>query len=392
MSEWASGHLGDYANLLVGFAFKSTQFSFDPAGPRLVRGDNIKRGVLEWGHSTRYWPEPSNELLSRYSLRSGDVVVGMDGSRVGENFATIADTDLPALLVQRVACIRAGNQLDQQFLKYLICNPSFTSYVKSVHTGTSIPHVSGQQISDYPISLPPLPEQRAIAEVLGALDDKIEANRRRAGTVRRLTSAAFQAAMVDVVTDGIPLCDVVQFVFGEPFKSSDFNMEERGRPLIRIRDLKTFRPQFWTTESRPRETVVEPGDVVVGMDAEFRPTLWLGTSGLLNQRVCVATPKLGGRAFVRELLEEPLAQVESFKSGTTVSHLNKVDLESIKVSLPEPEAIVRFANLAEPLREVIVSLHRENRGLVAIRDALLPKLLSGELRVRDAEHLVEEAV
>jgi type I restriction enzyme S subunit len=243
------------------------------------------------------------------------------------------------------------------------------------------------------IPLPPLAEQRAIAEVLGALDDKIEANRKTTLVAEALVTAAFRYAMAQIGDRDVPLFDVVDFIFGEPFKSTEFNSAGIGRPLIRIRDLKTFSPQFWTTEARPRETVVEPGDIVVGMDAEFRPTLWQGMAGLLNQRVCMALPRgFGGRAFIRELLVEPLAEIESFKTGTTVSHLNKSDLEAVKVSVPESTAVARFDALAEPLRETIVALHRENMRLSSLRSTLLPKLLSGELRVRDAESIVGEAV
>ncbi|MGH9920506.1 MAG: restriction endonuclease subunit S [Nitrososphaerales archaeon] len=326
----------------------------------------------------------------KYALATDDLLIARLGSvgraaRVREPNGAVYAGYLVRFCPDRARALPA-------FLGYQLQSPDWWEYVEAVRSGAVQPTLNAKQMAAYSFSLPPLSEQHKIAEVLGALDDKIEANRITVSIAQRHTSAAFEATTAELVTADVPLFDVVEFVFGESFKSSDFNMEERGRPLIRIRDLKTFRPQFWTTESRPRETVVKPGDIVVGMDAEFRPTLWCGAPGLLNQRVCMARPRMGGRAFVRELLEEPLAQVESFKTGTTVSHLNKVDLESIKVSLPKPAAIMRFDDLAEPLREATVALHRENRDLAALRDTLLPKLLSGELWVREAEDLVEQAV
>ena len=187
------------------------------------------------------------------------------------------------------------------------------------------------------------------------------------------------------------LMDAVTFTFGEPFRSKDFNGEGLGRPLVRIRDLKTFSPQLFTTETRDRETVVQPGDLIVGMDAGFRPTIWCGREGLLNQRVCRATPRLGGRAFAFKLLAEPLSAVESYKTGTTVSHLNKGDLEQVTVPMPDLPTLSDFERITDPLYWSIVELHEENRRLARLRDTLLPTLLSGEIWIDAAERFVEKA-
>ncbi len=113
MRDWPDVPLGDVVDLLTGFAFKSAQFS--PSGIKLARGDNVKRGEFEWGEKTRHWPEMTPQL-DRYLLREGDVLIGMDGSRVGENWVKVRSTDLPCVLVQRVARLRATKRLDQGFL------------------------------------------------------------------------------------------------------------------------------------------------------------------------------------------------------------------------------------------------------------------------------------
>ena len=84
--------------------------------------------------------------------------------------------------------------------------------------------------------------------------------------------------------------------------------------------------------------------------------------------------------------------MESFKIGTTVSHLNKSDLEQIRVALPDTRNVAKFDRTAEPLRLQIVALHQENRCLTQLRDILLPRLLSGEIRVRGAEELLAARV
>lgn len=82
--------------------------------------------------------------------------------------------------------------------------------------------------------------------------------------------------------------DIADIVYGAPFKSSLFNESRLGYPLIRIRDLETFIPHYWTAEAHPKRTFIEPGDVIAGMDADFTPVLWLGEKAVLNQRVVIS--------------------------------------------------------------------------------------------------------
>ena len=117
IKQWPVVTLGSVTNILTGHAFKSKDFVKN--GILLIRGDNVKRGHFQFGEKARYWPDVSPKL-EKYLLQLDDVLVGMDGSRVGDNFACVSKEELPSLLVQRVACIRGGELLDQKFLKYLI--------------------------------------------------------------------------------------------------------------------------------------------------------------------------------------------------------------------------------------------------------------------------------
>ena len=85
--------------------------------------------------------------------------------------------------------------------------------------------------------------------------------------------------------------EIADVIYGAPFASATFNTEGLGLPLIRIRDLANESPAVWTTEAHPKGYVVRPGEIVVGMDGEFRAYLWGGAEGWLNQRVCVFVPK-----------------------------------------------------------------------------------------------------
>ncbi|HEX8916271.1 MAG TPA: restriction endonuclease subunit S [Humisphaera sp.] len=145
---WHSTNLGDEFDLLVGFAFKSADFTDSPDAIRLVRGDNVKEGWIEWGNKTRRWSEV-NERINRYHLAAGDVVIGMDGSKLGKNWSRVREIDLPSLLVQRVARFRSTRNAGPSLLWLLISHSTFREFVDAVKTGTSIPHISGSQLKGF---------------------------------------------------------------------------------------------------------------------------------------------------------------------------------------------------------------------------------------------------
>ena len=124
-------NLSELADVIVGFPFKSEDFNTQANGVRLVRGKNITRRSLRWGEDTRWWSDFSLDL-DKYYLKENDIVIGMDGSLVGKNYARIDESDLPLLLVQRVACIRAKKNVSQSYLWHIIANSVFENYVNAV--------------------------------------------------------------------------------------------------------------------------------------------------------------------------------------------------------------------------------------------------------------------
>ncbi len=162
--HWEVKKLGWHIDLFTGFAFQSERFSLDD-GIRLVRGDNVTEGELRWGDKTRYWTEESPSL-DKFSLRAGDIVIGMDGSKVGKNYAMVRESDLPLLLVQRVARLRCDEAIHQRFLFALIGSEQFRTWVELTKTEPAIPHISPHDIRAFPVPFPSEAEQRAIAAYL----------------------------------------------------------------------------------------------------------------------------------------------------------------------------------------------------------------------------------
>jgi type I restriction enzyme S subunit len=128
------------------------------------------------------------------------------------------------------------------------------------------------------------------------------------------------------------------------------------------------------------------------MDGEFRAHLWRGPEAWLNQRLCCFRPTQGiPRAFVHYSIENLLNFFERSKTGTTVIHLGKGDIDTFRVLVPPGQVLEGFARVVDPVDARIVNAAQETRTLVALRDTLLPKLISGEVRVTQAERMVEAA-
>jgi type I restriction enzyme S subunit len=265
--------------------------------------------------------------------------------------------------------------------------------IRHIASGSTTPIVNKSTFESFEVSIPGLREQQEIGSLLGALDDKIAVNDRITDSASSLIAAAYNRALKREGTRLVPVIDVVDFDFGLPFSSKEFNSNSIGLPLLRIRDLKTYSPQIFTTERLPGDVIVQPGDVVAGMDAEFRASFWFGEPVLLNQRVLRGRPRFGASpALVRELLHKPFRDIESQKSGTTVIHLNKSDINKALVELPAEGAIKEFEAVAEPLRDLMVAMRGEARTLALLRDSLLPRLISGELKIRDGERRVSDVI
>lgn len=168
--------------------------------------------------------------------------------------------------------------------------------------------------------------------------------------------------------------DLVSIRYGSPFKSSMFS-DDKGIDLIRIRDLKTDKPQIKTTESIEDMEYVYPGDVLVGMDAEFRPHIWVGREGLLNQRVCKLIPNCDfSSVLAYHYLEDQLLAVESYKTGTTVSHIGKSDFDSMTAMMPSDYDLRKLSEIVNPLHTLYVKNGETIQVLVILRDSLLKKI------------------
>ena len=433
--EWAYVQLGEVVDLLAGFPFKSAGYVNHPKAPHLLRGDNIGQGTLRWDGAKR-WPQEATDKLTPYWLCRGDVVVAMDRPWIeaGLKYSSVRETDLPALLVQRVARLRGSDRLDTRFLNYVIGCRDFTEYVRSVQTGTAVPHISARQIREFEFTLPPLPEQRAIAHILGKLDDKIELNRRMNETLEQMARALFKSWFVDFNPvrakmagrdTGLPkhLADLfpdrlVESELGkipegwrlrsleemamvvDCLHSRKPERQKDGPVLIQVFNIGPtgridFSDPYNVTEEDyaewTRRMEVLPGDLVVTKTGR------VGAVGQMPKgyKAAMGRNMVGIRAtldrslprFLKDSLLSDRMRREMTRNtndGTILRSLHVKAISQLQEVLPPYDLVSSYEALIAPVHAKLEQNDVESKTLAALRNALLPMLVSGELRVRDA--------
>ena len=287
---------------------------------------------------------------------------------------------------------------DPKFLYYLCQTMPFANF----GGGSAVPTLNRNHIHPLETQIPVnVEDQCRIASILSSLDRKIELNNKINADLEEMAQAIFKNWFVDfepfkngkfvdselgMIPEGWKVgspYEYVKVVYGAPYKSAKFNDNGEGLPLIRIRDLKDCNPQFYTPEILPQTEYVNMGDIVAGMDAEFAPHIWKGNTGLLNQRVCKLMPQQTSisNLFVLYLMKPELEFVQSYKTGTTVSHLGKADIDKFVVVLPPLKVVEECSKILDSILQRIKNISAESRTLSLLRDTLLPRLISGEIEI-----------
>jgi type I restriction enzyme S subunit len=171
--EWELDAIGAEVDLLSGYPFDGVEISENPKGTILLRGINITEGVVRHNKEIDRYYLGDISKIEKYKTETDDLVIAMDGSKVGKNVALITPRDAGALLVQRVARLRAKGSISIQFLFQQINSIRFQNYVDRINTSSGIPHISARQINEFEIRFPQFREQQKVADCLSSLDELI---------------------------------------------------------------------------------------------------------------------------------------------------------------------------------------------------------------------------
>ena len=399
--EWKEVRLGDVCSKIGSGATPSGgKEAYKGGDYHLIRSQNVLDFAFSKDGLASINDEQANKLKN-VEIIQGDVLLNITGDSVAR-CCIVPSEILPARVNQHVAIIRPRKEeLDNNYLLYYL-QYNKRQLLQIASAGATRNAITKAMIENLILPCPKsLEDQCRIASILSSLDRKIELNNKINADLEEMAQAIFKNWFVDfepfkdgkfvdselgMIPEGWKVgspYEYVKVVYGAPYKSAKFNDNGEGLPLIRIRDLKDCNPQFYTPEILPQTEYVNMGDIVAGMDAEFVPHIWKGKTGLLNQRVCKLMPQQTSisNLFVLYLMKPELEFVQSYKTGTTVSHLGKADIDKFVVVLPPLKVVEECSKILDSILQRIKNISAESRTLSLLRDTLLPRLMSGELEL-----------
>ena len=369
-----------------------------------------------------------DEAFGKYRhflLDKDDYVVSSSGT-LGR-IATVNVTDLPCMLNTSVIRMRPKNDnIDRVFLKYFLISDYYQSQILSLATGSAQLNYGPMHLRQMFIVAPPIDEQRAIAHILGTLDDKIELNRRSNETLEAMARALFKDWFVDFGPVRAKRDGREPYLTSELWSLFPDKLDEADIPAgWHLIELDKFASLLTTSVSPGKfPTTVFEHYSIPAFDAGHSPVFELGDAiksnkfmvdrhAVLVSKLNPQTPRVWmptiatdhsvcstefmqfvplqpeNRAFLYLLMTADAMQAEILKrvTGSTGSRqrAQPSQIAVLPIIQADGKVLKAFNRLVGPLLDSIARNHLEQQTLATIRDTLLPKLLSGELRVRDAE-------
>jgi type I restriction enzyme S subunit len=265
----------------------------------------------------------------------------------------------------------------------------------TVAIGAAQRTISLTALRNMEVELPPMEIQHRIASILSRYDSLIENYQKQIKLLEEAAQRLYKEWFVDLhfpghenvkIVDGVPegwekkkLIELVDVQYGYAFDGRLFNSNREGMPILRIRNIPDGITSDYTTEEASEDYIVHNGDIVVGMDGIFHINSWSGDDAYLVQRACSFRPKEEYmKGFVFLAIQEPIKFFEKTLVGATVAHLGKKHIDSIELCIPKNFELYQPFSKFYSQRQGLLS---QIRLLTEARDRLLPKLMSGEIKV-----------
>ena len=359
---------------------------------------NIGDGRLNLDKVDYIKPEDYERLFRKDSKttrrpQTGDILIGIIGT-FGNAYCYLGDDHFG--ISSSVAILRPDRSLlDPSYLFYVVRSKSFKAAHSAYKSGSVQGYTNLPTIRRLPVPVPPLPEQRRIAAVLGALDDKIELNREMNRTLEAMAKAIFKSWFIDF--DGHD--DLVDSELGpiprgwETGELKDLLVLKRGFDLPKKNRIPGSCPIFAAGgfNGTHNEAKVKGPGVVTGRSGKLGDVYLIHEDFWpLNTTLWIENYRRADPYFAYHFLRT--LQLERFNAGSAVPTLNRNHVHGLPVVLPPQPLISKYRGTIEPLFGRLTRNKKESTTLAALRDALLPKLISGEIRVPEAEDVVEDTV
>ena len=377
---------------------------FADHGVPVIRGGNLSQdvGVRLSDDGLVFVSDEKAREFSRSLARRGDLVFTCWGTI--DQVGLVDDRSrFPEYVVsnKQMKLTPDPRKASSLFLYYLFSSPLVRDRILNQGIGSSVPGFNLGQLRSIRLNLPALPEQRAIAHILGTLDDKIELNRRMNETLEAMARALFKSWFVEKVQDGLPkgwrdgTMDELVTLCRDTINPSEFPNETFDHYSIPAFDEGRLAKAEAGEQILSNKFLVPSNAIMISKLNPRIPRVWFpqisnSSRSVSSTEFLVAVAKHGiSREWLYGLYSSDafLDEFATFVTGTSGSHqrVKPEYLLAMGVDIPPEERITGFTALAKPLHDRIALNRTESRTLAALRDTLLPNLISGELRVQDVE-------
>ena len=416
--DWEIAELGELADVLSGYAFKGKDFV--DYGIPVIKIKNIVPPYVSID-DVQYVSEQIFNESKKYQLKYNDILISMTGSNYNQMSSAVGKVgkirlnNTPMLLNQRVGKIIPNENLcNKEFIYYNISTME-TRYRLALSAGGSAnqANISPKQIKSLKIPIPPIEEQKAIAHILSTLDEKIEVNNQINKTLENMAQAIFKQWFVDFEfpnEDGEPykssggemveselgmipkgwevkgLDEIADYLNGLAMQKFRPEENEKEYPVLKIKELR----QGFTDSSSDvcsvnidKKYIIHDGDIIFSWSGSLLVDIWCGGTCGLNQHLFKVTSKEHDKWFYYHWTEYHLKRFVEIAASkaTTMGHIKRKDLSDSKVAIPSKQTYDKASRVFKPLFDKIIGTKIESKRLTEIRDALLPRLMSGEIRV-----------
>lgn len=399
MSEWYEVAISDLGQIVSGSTPKVEHNDSWGNSLDFVTPSDQRKSIREV-HAARRLSNRGVEHLKSKIVPAGATCFTCIGPTIGK----VSLLNQPAITNHQInSLIPRDGQSDPKFVYYLL--RYYSKAISQIANGSATPIISKTRFGQFKVSVPTFSIQAAIGGVLGALDDKIAVNGQILDTALEITRLRYAEIISDLPnTDHCRIGDVADVFDGPhatPKKTNDgpwfLGIGDLGQGMLDLEGsahLSEHDFARWTQRVAPRI-----GDILFSYETRLGVAALMpsGLRACLGRRMALLRP-IDGRVGSATLLHAYLAN--SFQEtirkrtihGATIDRISLTDLPSWPITLPAKEYLQSVEAKLSMLHQTIDARQRENRALTALRDTLLPKLISGELRIRDAERQVAEVV
>ena len=390
-SDWRCLHIGDFGDVtkLAGYEYTKHITYVDDGEIIALRALNVREGQLDLSNVKRIYKSVSNDL-PRSKLRKGDILFTYVGANIGQ-FALIPHDD-KFHLAPNICRIRCGVECIPYFLFSYFRTNFFRDGLDGFCHGSSQPTLPMKNIRKIPCPVPPLSEQKSIASVLSSLDDKIDLLHRQNKTLEAMAQALFRQWFIEEPGgdwEEQPLDEVAGYLNGLACQKYPPKNDVDKLPVLKIRELKNgFGGEFdWATNEVNEEYIIQNGDIIFSWSASLLVKIWGGRRCVLNQHLFKVTSSKYPKWFIYFWTKYHLAQFIAIadSKATTMGHIKRKDLSNSSVLVPNEDELNKMNFLLGPIVEKIILNNDQLSALSSLRDTLLPKLMSGEVRVEQKE-------